>query len=53
MTQPRISYVPLEDMDEEMRSEMERSARFGTPRPESSAVRAHAPDVFKTFTHYW
>jgi alkylhydroperoxidase family enzyme len=36
-----------------MRSEMERSARYGTPRPESSAVRAHAPDVFKTFTHYW
>jgi alkylhydroperoxidase family enzyme len=53
MTTPRISYVPMEEMDEEMRSEMERSARHGTPRPESSAVRAHAPDVFKTFTHYW
>jgi alkylhydroperoxidase family enzyme len=53
MTGPRISYVPLDQMDEEMRSEMERSARHGTPRPESSAVRAHAPDVFKTFTHYW
>ncbi len=53
MTTPRISYVPMEEMDEEMRSEMERSARYGTPRPESSAVRAHAPDVFKTFTHYW
>lgn len=53
MTAPRISYVPMEEMDEEMRSEMERSARYGTPRPESSAVRAHAPDVFKTFTRYW
>jgi alkylhydroperoxidase family enzyme len=53
LTTPRISYVPMEEMDEEMRSEMERSARHGTPRPESSAVRAHAPDVFKTFTHYW
>jgi alkylhydroperoxidase family enzyme len=53
MTPPRISYVPLEEMDEEMRSEMERSARHGTPRPESSAVRAHAPDVFKTFARYW
>ncbi len=53
MTQPRISYVPLEQMDEEMRHEMERSAREGTPRPESSAVRAHVPPVFKTFTAYW
>jgi alkylhydroperoxidase family enzyme len=53
MTTPRISYVPMDAMDEEMRSEMERSARFGTPRPESSAIRAHVPAVFKTFTHYW
>jgi alkylhydroperoxidase family enzyme len=53
MTEPRISYVPMTAMDEEMRSEMERSARYGTPRPESSAVRAHAPEVFKTFTRYW
>lgn len=51
MTQPRLSYVPMNQMDEEMRSEMERSARFGAPRPESSAVRAHVPEVFKTFTH--
>ena len=53
MNQPRISYVPMEQMDEEMRVEMERCARDGTPRPESSAVRAHTPDVFKTFTAYW
>jgi hypothetical protein len=39
MTQ-RISYVALEDMTAEMRAEMERCAREGTPRPESSAVRA-------------
>lgn len=50
---PRISYVPMDDMDAEMRAEMERSAREGTPRPESSAVRAHAPEVFKSFTAYW
>lgn len=49
----RISYVPMDQMDDEMRAEMVRSARHGTPRPESSAVRAHAPDVFKTFTGYW
>ena len=50
---PRISYVPMDAMDEEMRTEMERCAREGTPRPESSAIRAHAPEVFKTFTPYW
>ena len=50
---PRISYVPMAVMDDQMRAEMERSAREGTPRPESSAVRAHSPEVFKTFTAYW
>ena len=43
MTSPRISYVPYEDMDERMQAEMDRSAREGTPRPESNAVRAHVP----------
>ncbi|MEP7739527.1 carboxymuconolactone decarboxylase [Nocardioides sp. 31GB23] len=50
---PRISYVPMDQMDDQMRAEMERCARDGTPRPESSAVRAHSPEVFKTFTDYW
>lgn len=50
---PRISYVPMSAMDEEMRTEMERCAREGTPRPESSAIRAHAPEVFKAFSGYW
>ena len=43
MAKQRISYVPLEKMDDRMREEMERCAREGTPRPESSAVRAHVP----------
>ena len=42
----RISYFPLEKMDAEMRAEMERCRREGTPRPESSAVRAHVPAAF-------
>ena len=42
MAKQRISYVPLEKMDAAMRAEMERCAREGTPRPESTAVRAHA-----------
>jgi alkylhydroperoxidase family enzyme len=49
----RISYVPLEDMTPEMRAEMERCAREGTPRPESSAVRAHVPAAFWSFANSW
>jgi alkylhydroperoxidase family enzyme len=49
----RISYVPLERMDERMREEMDRCAREGTPRPESSAVRAHAPNAFWAFADSW
>jgi len=49
----RISYVLLADMDERMQAEMERCAREGTPRPESSAVRAHAPNAFWAFADSW
>lgn len=49
----RISYVALEDMTPEMRLEMERCAREGTPRPESSAVRAHVPAAFWFFANAW
>ncbi len=49
----RISYVPLEDMTPEMREEMERCAREGTPRPESSAIRAHVPAAFWSFAESW
>src|SRR5215211_7898396 len=51
--QQRISYVPLEDMTPEMRVEMERCAREGTPRPESSAIRAHVPAAFWFFANSW
>ena len=53
MSKQRISYVPLEDMTDEMRAEMERCAREGTPRPESSAVRAHVPAAFWFFADSW
>ena len=49
----RISYVPLDAMTDEMRIEMERCAREGTPRPESSAVRAHVPAAFWAFANSW
>ena len=53
MAKQRISYVKLEDMDLEMRREMERCQREGTPRPESSAVRAHVPACFWFFANSW
>jgi alkylhydroperoxidase family enzyme len=51
--EPRISYVPLDEMTPEMREEMERCAREGTPRPESTAVRAHVPAAFWFFANAW
>jgi alkylhydroperoxidase family enzyme len=53
MAKPRISYVPLDQMDEKMRQEMERCQREGTPRPESSAIRAHVKAAFWFFADSW
>lgn len=53
MSKPYISYFPFEDMDKAMQEEMQRCAREGTPRPESSAVRAHAPNAFWAFADSW
>jgi alkylhydroperoxidase family enzyme len=55
MTMPKqaISYVSLEEMDERMQEEMRRCAEEGTPRPESSAVRAHVPSAFWAFADSW
>ena len=53
MAKQRISYVPLEQMDADMRKEMERCQREGTPRPESSAVRAHVKACFWFFANSW
>src|SRR5580704_1591247 len=53
MAQQRISYVPLEKMDARMRAEMERCEREGTPRPESTAIRAHVPACFWFFAESW
>lgn len=53
MTKQRISYVALDQMTPDMRAEMERCQREGTPRPESSAVRAHVPDCFWFFATSW
>src|SRR5260370_5633184 len=48
-----ISYVRVESMAERMGAERERCSREGTPRPESSAVRAHVPACFWSFANSW
>src|SRR5215475_168181 len=53
MPKQRISYVPIEKMDAAMQEEMRRCEREGTPRPESTAVRAHVPAAFWFFANSW
>jgi alkylhydroperoxidase family enzyme len=53
MAKQRISYVDPSEMDAEMCEEMERCQREGTPRPESSAIRAHVPACFWFFANSW
>jgi alkylhydroperoxidase family enzyme len=53
MPKQRISYVDPQVMDPEMQKEMDRCRREGTPRPESSAVRAHVPAAFWAFANSW
>jgi len=53
MAKQRISYVPPDKMTPEMIAEMKRCATHGTPRPESSSVRAHAPNAFWAFANSW
>ncbi len=50
----RISYVRPEDLaDPELAAYMEHSRRYGTPRPETQAIRSHVPDVAKAFSRGW
>jgi len=53
MARQRISYVDPGKVDSRMREELERCRREGTPRPESSAIRAHVPAVFWSFANSW
>jgi alkylhydroperoxidase family enzyme len=53
MARQRISYVALESLDAAMLAELDRCRREGTPRPESSAVRAHVPAAFWAFADSW
>jgi alkylhydroperoxidase family enzyme len=54
MGEQHLSYVdPASITDPDMIAEMERCAREGTPRPESQAIRAHVPAVFRSFAESW
>jgi alkylhydroperoxidase family enzyme len=49
-----ISFVKPEDVeDPKLRAFFERAAREGTPRPEIIAIRAHQPDVLRTWMEKW
>ena len=54
MPTQRISYVdPARLTDPAMLEELDRCRREGTPRPESSAIRAHVPACFWSFANSW
>ena len=51
---PNISYVdPNSVEDPELQAIMERARTYGTPRPESQAIRLHHPAVMKAFNNAW
>ena len=50
----RIRYVDLESVtDPELLSDMEHSRLYGTPRPETQAIRFNVPNVAKAFMRPW
>jgi hypothetical protein len=50
----RISYVRDVDLiDPELRRYMDEARRFGTPRPETQAIRSHVPAVALAFSRAW
>ena len=54
MPKQRIPYVdPATITDPDMLEELDRCCREGTPRPESQAIRAHNPNVFRAFSQAW
>jgi alkylhydroperoxidase family enzyme len=51
---PRISYVDPESIvDPELAGYLADSRRYGTPRVESQAIRAHVPAVLRSFNQSW
>lgn len=47
----RISYIdPVNIEDPQIRGWLEEAIRAGRPGPENQAIRAHQPDVMRSFT---
>jgi hypothetical protein len=50
----RISYAnPASLTDGELVEYLENARRFGTPRPETQAIRSNVPAVAKAFSRPW
>jgi hypothetical protein len=50
----RISYVdPASLTDPELVRYLGEARRYGTPRPETQAIRSHVPAVAKAFSRGW
>jgi len=50
----RITYVDVDRLDDaELRGYLEHARRFGTPRPETQAIRSHVPAVARAFSRAW
>jgi hypothetical protein len=51
---PHIRYFPYEELrDPELKGYLDHAAAYGTPRPESQAIRAHVPAVLRSFSQNW
>jgi len=48
----RISYV-TDPADPELREYMGVARMYGTPRPETQAIRSHVPAVARAFSRAW
>ena len=50
----RIRYVDSQSLtDPELVEYLENARRFGTPRPETQAIRSNVPAVAKAFSRPW
>jgi hypothetical protein len=51
---PRISYADPDSLtDPELVEYLENARRYGTPRPETQAIRSNVPAVAKAFSRPW
>ncbi len=49
----RIGYADVDSLDDELRAYMDQARRYGTPRPETQAIRSRVPAVAKAFSRAW